>query len=64
MTKITGKSIWSKQGFNIYLKSKKSKTGKGKDRVWIHIRQTKPKKYRVAANLSYTQGVDIVFEKK
>jgi len=66
MKKITVKPVYSKEGFNIYIKSHKSKTGKGKDRVYIGIRQTKPKskKYRVAANLSYIQGVDIYFESK
>ena len=66
MKKISEKPVWSKKGFNIYVKTKKSKTGKGKDRVWIGIRQTTPKskRYRVAANLSYSQGVDIVFESK
>jgi hypothetical protein len=31
------------------------------DRVWVHIRQDKPKKWRTATTLSYVNGVDILF---
>jgi hypothetical protein len=58
--KITGKIIGEFKGFTIYGKLNKAKA-QGKDRIWIQIRQTEPKKYRVHTCLSYARSMDIQF---
>ena len=63
MPKPSGKPIKIVDGLEIYVSKKKSKTGRGKDRIWISVRQDKPKKWRVAASLCYVNAVDIRFEK-
>jgi hypothetical protein len=58
--KVTGTAIGNFHGLEITGMLKKATRG-GKDQVWIQIRQTKPKKYRVRESLSYARSVDIEF---
>jgi hypothetical protein len=59
--KISGELIGTFNGLRIYGRLSKAKK-KGKDRLWIHIRQDNPKEWRVAATLSYENSIDIRFE--
>jgi hypothetical protein len=63
MPKPTGPSIKNVQGLEIYVTNEPSKTKKGKDRIWISVRQSKPKKWKVAASLCYVNAFDVRFEK-
>ena len=58
-----GKPIKIVEGLEIYVTQKKAKTPKGKDRIWVSVRQKRPKEWRVAASLSYVNAVDIRFER-
>lgn len=62
MPKVSGKPIASVNGLDIYIRSQPAKR-KGKDRLWIQVRQKEPKKWRIAASLCYVNGFDIRFEK-
>jgi hypothetical protein len=59
--KISGELIGTFNGLRIYGRLRKAKR-KGKDRLWIHIRQDNPKEWRIAATLSYANSIDIRFE--
>ena len=59
--KITGKVIGKFKGLVIYAKLNEAKTEKGKDRIWIQIRQTGPRRRRVYECLSYARSVDVQF---
>lgn len=61
-SKISGKPNYESNGLRIYFKSHPAKRN-GKDRLWVHIRQEKPKKWRIAATLSYVNSIDVRFEK-
>lgn len=50
-------------GLEIYVTKAPSKTGRGKDRIWISVRQAKPKRWRLAASLCYVNAFDVRFEK-
>ena len=63
MPKPEGKPVREIEGLKIYVIKKEARTGRGKDRIWISVRQDRPKKWRVAASLCYVNGVDIRFEK-
>ncbi len=56
--KISGELIGTFNGLRIYGRLSKAKK-KGKDRLWIHIRQDNPKEWRIAATLSYENSIDI-----
>jgi hypothetical protein len=58
--KISGREIGEFCGLRIYGKLRKAKR-RGKDRVWIQIRQDEPKPLHVAECLSYARSVDILF---
>lgn len=60
-----GKADLEAHGLRVYLRLKKAKTVRGKDRIWINIRQ-KPgdPKWRQAEVLGYINGADIQFEKR
>jgi len=62
MPKPRGKPIENVDGLEIYVLKCPSKTGKGKDRIWVCVRQKKPKNWRVSASLCYVNGFDIRFE--
>jgi hypothetical protein len=59
--KIRGTFIGEFHGLQFYGNLKKAKRT-GRDRIWISVRQTNPKSYRVSENLSYMRSVDIQFE--
>ncbi len=66
--KIKGKMIAEFNGLRIYARVKKPKK-KGKERIYLSriylsIRQEKPKVWRVAATLSYAYSLDARFEKQ
>ena len=52
MPKPSGKPIKIVDGLEIYVSEKKSKTGRGKDRIWISVRQDNP-----IVDLGMPQGV-------
>jgi hypothetical protein len=59
-TKVSGQRLCDFHGLEIFgtlIKAKRT----GKDQLWIQIRQTNPKKYRVRESLSYARAVDIEF---
>ncbi len=59
-TKVTGQPLCNFHGLKIsgtLIKAKRT----GKDQIWIQIRQTNPKKYRVRESLSYARALDIEF---
>jgi len=62
VTKVKGKLICEIEGLKIYARIRKPKR-RGKERIWIGIRQDKPKEWRTAATLSYVNGLDVRFEK-
>ncbi len=59
--KISGELIGTFNGLRIYGRLSRAKK-KGKDRLWIHIRQDDPKEWRIAATLSYENSIDIRLE--
>ena len=59
--KIQAELIGEFHGLTIYGKLHPAKRS-GKDRLWIQIRQSTPKRYRVSESLSYARAVDIEFE--
>ncbi len=59
--KISGELIGTFAGLRVYGRIRRAKR-RGKDRLWIHIRQDDPKDWRIAATLSYANSVDIRFE--
>ncbi len=59
--KISGELIGEFNGLRIYGRVSKAKR-RGKDRLWIHIRQDDPKAWRIAATLSYANSLDVRFE--
>ncbi len=63
-SKIRGRLIGRHEGIEIYVTPNNAKTQKGKDRVWIQIRQRTPKKWRVQTTLSYAKASDIMFIKE
>ena len=63
MAKNLGKPIITFDDFKIYVEHQRAKK-KGKDRIWISIRQKEPKDWRIAASLSYVNSIDVRFEKE
>ncbi len=59
--KISGELLGTFNGLRIYGRLSKAKK-KGKDRLWIHIRQGDEKEWRIGATLSYENSIDIRFE--
>jgi hypothetical protein len=59
-TKITGQLLCDFHGLKITGTLTKAKRT-GKDQIWINIRQSSPKKYRIRESLSYARSVDIEF---
>ena len=59
-----GKKVYSFEGIDLYLTEKKSKTGKGKDRVWFTLKQDEGyKKWEQKACLAFGSSVDVQFVK-
>jgi hypothetical protein len=63
MPKIRGNPVFVYEGLEIYISDQPAKR-EGRDRLWISIRQKEPKAWRVTGNLSYTQAVDVRFERR
>ena len=61
--KISGELIATFNGLRIYGRLSKAKK-KGKDRLWIHIRQGEDKEWRIGATLSYENSIDIRLERR
>lgn len=61
-SKISGTPIATFNGLKIYAKLQKAKK-KGKDRIWINIRQDDPKQQRIAPTLSYVNAIDVCFSR-
>ncbi len=61
-SKVTGKKIGKFHDFTIFGTLTESKTGFGKRRVLLQIRQSGEKKWRVSTTLSYTHGLDVNYE--
>lgn len=61
--KIKGELIAEIKSLKIYAVFKKPKKS-GKERIWINIRQDKPKKWKTTSTLSYVNGLDVKFEKR
>jgi hypothetical protein len=62
-SKVRAPKLFEFEGLEVYgilLKAKRT----GKDRVWIQIRQQKPKKWHVSTSLNYAQGVDLQFQRE
>jgi hypothetical protein len=59
--KISGELIGTFNGLRIYGRLSRAKR-KGKDRLWIHIRQGEEKEWRIGATLSYENSIDVRFE--
>jgi hypothetical protein len=62
--KIKGKPACEHEGLEIYVNPAPAKSTKGKDRVWIHIRQNDPKKWREETALIYVNAADIRFVRR
>jgi hypothetical protein len=60
-TKINVPVIAKFNGLTIYGKLHKAKRER-KNRIWIHIRQAEPKRFRVSVSLAYARSVDLQFE--
>ena len=60
--KIKGKLIAEVEGLKIYSTLQKPKKS-GRERIWISIRQDKPKRWQTSATLSYVNALDVRFEK-
>ena len=61
---MANKRTFSFEGIEVEFIPKKAKTKKGKDNIWISLRQKGKKKYMVSETLSYVHGVDILFKSK
>jgi len=61
MGKITGKLVGRAHGITVTVNHNPAKTSRGKDRLWLNIRQNKGKQWKVYQSLSYTHGTDIAF---
>jgi hypothetical protein len=60
MEKINWTPLKVVDGLKIFINRKPAK-GSGKNRIWIQIRQGKPKQWRVYETLAYARSVDIQF---
>lgn len=59
--KITGEKLAEFYGLTIYGKLKKPKKQYGKHRIWIQVRQSEPKAFRMSECLAYARAVDVLF---
>lgn len=61
MGKVTGKLVGTAHGITVTVLHKPAKTAKGKDRLWLQIRQNDGKTWKVYETLAYARSVDIAF---
>ena len=59
--KVKGQFLAEFHGLLIFGNFKAAKK-KGRNRVWLQVRQQTPKRYRVAESLSYMRSADLQFE--
>ncbi len=59
--KIKAKFLVEFHGLQVYGSFRPAKK-QGKNRVWLQIRQSLPKRYRMAESLNYMRAADIQFE--
>ena len=64
MGKVTGKLVGEAHGITVTVKHKPAKTTRGKNRMWIQLRQNDGIKWTVYESLAYPHGVDIAFVEK
>jgi hypothetical protein len=62
MSKMKTPKLFELEGLDVHGKLFRAKRT-GKDRIWIQIRQQKPKKWHVSTTLSYAQGLDVQFQR-
>jgi hypothetical protein len=62
MSKVRGKLIGETHGLTVTVSHHPAKTSKGKERLWIQVRQNNGKKWKVYESLAYARAVDIAFE--
>jgi hypothetical protein len=60
MGKVHGTPIGTNNGLTVTAALKKPR-GKGKERLWIQIRQNNGKKWRVYTCLAYARSLDVQF---
>ena len=61
MGKVHGTLVGTVQGITVTAALKKPRTGNGKERLWIQIRQNNGKKWKVYTTLAYARSLDIAF---
>jgi hypothetical protein len=61
MGKVAGKIVGQAHGITVTVKHNSAKTSKGKNRMWLQIRQNEGKKWKVYESLVYPHGADIAF---
>jgi hypothetical protein len=61
MGKVTGKLVGHAHGITVTVSHHPAKTAKGKERLWLQIRQNTGKKWKVYESLAYARSVDIAF---
>ena len=59
--KVGGVKLCEFEGLQLFGTVQRAKH-KGRDRIWIQIRQNKPKKWHVSTTLSYAQALDVQFQ--
>jgi len=63
--KMPGAKLVTKvQGLEIYVTNERAKTKRGKDRMWLSVRQSDPKKWKIVESLCYVNAFDVRFELK
>lgn len=60
--KVRGRVLGTISGITVTAHLHKAKTLKGKNHVWIQLRQNSGKPWRIGASLSYVNAADIRFE--
>jgi hypothetical protein len=59
------KPVGRANGFTFYVNHRKAKTKRGKDRLWVSVRQDgATREWRQTETLAYVYGVDILFTPK
>lgn len=61
MGKVSGAVVGHAHGITVTVLHEPAKTNKGKDRLWLQIRQNSGKKWKVYESLAYARSVDIAF---
>lgn len=62
--KIQGRRVSLGHGLEVFVHPQPAKTRRGRDRIWLHIRQTDPKGWQIDEALMYVNSADLRFIKK